>query len=84
MSTVTANSERGEHVGITASFENASENNNILIVSNVNDETRHNIPDEVSDLSAPETHFGRQAHTHHSMHCKCSATTPVNFKADSS
>ena len=37
---VTANSERGERVGINASFENAFENNNSLRVSNVNDETR--------------------------------------------
>ena len=44
----TANSERGEHVGINVSFENASGNNNALHVSNVNDETRNNIPDEVS------------------------------------
>ena len=62
---VTANSERGEHVGISASFENASGNNNILHASNVNDETRHKIPDGVSELSVPETHFDRQAHTHH-------------------
>ena len=65
MTSVTANSKRGEHIGIYASFENASRNNNILDVSNVNDETRHNVPDEVCDLSAPGTHFGRQAHTHH-------------------
>ena len=66
MTRVTANSERGEHVGINASFENASGNNNILHVSNVNDETRHNNPDEVSELSVPETHFDRQTRTHHS------------------
>ena len=60
-----ANSERWEHVGINALFENASENNNILHASNVNDETRHSIPDELSELSVPETHFDRQAHTHH-------------------
>ena len=65
VTSVTANSERGEPVGINASFENASENNNILRVSNVNDETRQNIPDEVSELSAPETRFDRQPHTHH-------------------
>ena len=63
---VSANSERRERVGINASFENASENNDTLDVSNVNDETRHNIRDEVSELSVPETHFDRQAHTHHS------------------
>ena len=62
---VSANSERRERVGIITSFENASGNNNTLGVSNVNDETRHNIPDEVSELSVPETHFDRQAHTHH-------------------
>ena len=61
---VTANSERGEHVGINAPFESASENNNIMHVSNVNDETRHNILDEISELSVPETRFDRQAHTH--------------------
>ena len=60
---VPANSERREHVGINASFENASENN---YVRNGNDETRNNIPSEVSELSVPETHFDRQAHTHHS------------------
>ena len=65
VTSVTVNSECGEHVGINASFENASGNNNTLGVSNRNDETRHNIPDEVSELSVPETHFDRQAHTHH-------------------
>ena len=59
VTSVAANSERGEHVGINDSFESASGNNNILHVSSVNDETRHNIPDEVSELSAPETHFDR-------------------------
>ena len=62
---VSANSERSEYVGINTSFENASGNNNTPGVSNVNDETRHNIQDKVSELSVPETHFNRQAHTHH-------------------
>ena len=65
VTSVTANSERGEWVRINASFENASENNNILRVSNVNNETRQNIPDEVRELSVPETRFDRQTHTHH-------------------
>ena len=65
VTSVTEKSERGEHVGINASFKNASGYNKILRVSNVNDETRHNIQDEVSELSVPETHFDRQAHTHH-------------------
>ena len=62
---VSANSKRREHVGNNAPFENASGNNDTLDVSNVNDETRHSIPDEVSGLSVPETLFGRQPHTHH-------------------
>ena len=62
---VSASSERREHVAINASFENASGNDNTLGVSNVNDETRHDISDEVSDLSVPETRFNRQPHTHH-------------------
>ena len=63
---VSANSESREHVGINTSFENESGNNNTLHLSNVNDETRHNIPDEVSELSVPETYFDRQTQTHHS------------------
>ena len=59
VTSVSANSERREHVGINASFENASRNDDTLGVSNVNDETRHNIPDEVSELLLPETHFDR-------------------------
>ena len=65
VTSVTANSERGERVGINASFENASENNNTPRVPNVSDETRLNIPDEVSELSVPETRFDRQPHTPH-------------------
>ena len=65
VTSVSANSERRKRVGINASFENASRNNDTLDVSNVNDETRNNIPDKVSELSVPETHFDRQAHTHH-------------------
>ena len=64
VTSVSANSERREHVGINTSFENASGNNNLLQVSIVN-ETRLNIPDEVSELLVPETHFDRQAHNHH-------------------
>ena len=62
---VSENSERGERVGINASFENASKNNDTLDVSNGNDETRQNNPDEVSELSASETHFDWQPQTHH-------------------
>ena len=62
---VSANSDRRERMGINASFENASKHNDTLDASNVNDETRHDNPDEVSELSVPETHFDRKAHTHH-------------------
>ena len=65
MTSVSANSERREHVGIDTSYENASENNSTLGVSKVNDESRNNITGEVSELSVPEAHFDRQPHTHH-------------------
>ena len=65
VTSVTVNSEREGREGINASFKNASENNNTLRVSNVTDETRQNISDEVSELSVPETHFDRQPHSHH-------------------
>ena len=62
---VNPNSERGEHAVVNASFENASENNYVPHVSNGNDETRRDFPDEVSELSASRTRFDRQSHTHH-------------------
>ena len=66
VTSVSAISERREHAGINAFFENASENNNKLNTTNEKDETRRNIHDEVSELSVPGTHFDRQPHTHHS------------------
>ena len=75
VTSVSANSERKKRVGIGPPFENASGNNDGLDASNVNDETRHNIPDEVSELSVPETHFDRQAHTHHMV---TGQTAPAN------
>ena len=65
LTSVSVNSERREHVGINAPFENASGNNDTQVISKVNDETRHSITEEVSELSVPETHFDRQPHTHH-------------------
>ena len=62
---VTADSERREHSGITAIFENVPERNNTTHVLNTNDETRNKIPDWVSELTVPDTHFDRQPHTHH-------------------
>ena len=64
---VTATSVRVEHMGVIAPLENVSEKNNTLHVLIMNDETRNNIPDEVSELSVSETHFDRQPHTHHSI-----------------
>ena len=40
--------------------------NNTLHFLNANDETRNNIPDEISELSVPGTIFDRQPHTHRS------------------
>ena len=77
VTSVTANSERGEIVGINTPFENASGNNNFLHVSNVNDGTGHNIPDEVSELSVPETHFDRQTHTNHMVTGQTSQTNQI-------
>ena len=54
VTSVSANSERREHVEIIVSFENASGNNDTLGVSNVNDGTRHNILDVVSELLVRE------------------------------
>ena len=78
VTSVVANSEHGEHVGINVYFENASENNNIQPVLNGNDETRHNIPDEVSELSVPETHFDRQTHTHHNRNVQAQTRIPCS------
>ena len=63
---VTENSERGDYSGIAAPFENVSEKNNTIHVLNTNDETRNKVPDVLSELSAPTTHFDRQPRSHHS------------------
>ena len=77
----TATSERGEHVGINASFENASGNNKVAHAANLIDENRNDIPDEVSEFSVSETGFDRQTHTHHSCcffsHKICIQLTPT-------
>ena len=65
VTSVSANSECREHAGIGASFENASENNNTIGVTSINDEARRNSQDGVSELSVPGTQFDRQSHIHH-------------------
>ena len=65
VTSVSANSERREHVGINASFENAFENNNTLGVTNINDESRHRFQDGVSESLVQGTQFDRQSHAHH-------------------
>ena len=62
---VIANSESGEHVGINVSLQNVSGDNIVQHVSYGNDETRNNIPDDVSELLVPKTRFDRKTHTHH-------------------
>ena len=56
-------SERREHTGINASFENASENNDTSGVTNVNDETRCSFHDGVNGLSASGTQLDRWSPT---------------------
>ena len=65
VTSVSANSERREHGGINPPFVSASEDNNLLSVTNINDEPRYNTQDAVSELSATGIHFDRQSHTHH-------------------
>ena len=65
VTSVSANSERRECTGINASFESASENNNTLCVTNMNDEARRDFQDEVSESSAQGTQVGRRSPTHH-------------------
>ena len=57
-----ASSERGAHIGITASFENVSQRNKTLHMFKTNDETRKNFSDEESELSVPQTHLDRRSH----------------------
>ena len=72
---VSANSESRKYAGVDTPFENSSGNNNTLGMLNVNDETRHNIHDEVSELLDPGTRFNRQSHTHHMVTGQTAQTT---------
>ena len=66
-------------IGITAPFENLSERNNTVHVLNTNDETLNKVPDEVSELSVPDTYFDRQPHTHHKYLWEIWIWTTLNF-----
>ena len=57
VTSVAANSERGERAGINASSENASGTDKTLRASILYDETRNNILHEVSDLSVRKNPF---------------------------
>ena len=74
---VTAISERGEHIGIDAFLENASGNSNALHVSNVNDETPSHISDKIAELSIPETHFDRKTHIYHMVTGQTTQTNQI-------
>ena len=65
VASASGNSERREYEGINASFENASENNRTLGTTHINDETRCNSHDGVSELPDPGTQFDRQSPTHY-------------------
>ena len=65
VASASGNSERREYEGINASFENASENNRTFGTTHINDETRCNSHDGVSELPDPGTQFDRQSPTHY-------------------
>ena len=65
VASTSGNSERREHEEINASFENASENNRTLGITNTNDETRRDSHGGVSELPVLGTQFDRQSPTHH-------------------
>ena len=65
VSSVVANSERGEQAGFTTSFENTLDRNNIFHGYNLTDETQGYSPDKASEFLVPRTRFDRQSHTNH-------------------
>ena len=65
VASASGNSERRGYEGIISSFENASENNRTLGITNINDETRRDSHDGVSEMPVPGTQFDQQSPTHH-------------------
>ena len=72
---VKVNSEPGQRIGITPSLEIVYERKNTLHVLKINVETRINIPEKVSQLSVPGTHFDKEPRTHHIMTGQTAETT---------
>ena len=75
---VISNLDCGELVGNNVSFENASGDNNVLHVSIITDESRNIIPDDVSELSVPDTCYDRQTHTHHMVTGQITQTNQIS------
>ena len=67
VASMSANSERRERTGINDSFENASEDNNTIGVTNINDEARRNSQSGMGELSVQGTQFDRQSHVNHEV-----------------
>ena len=57
VASVTANSERGERIGITVSYDNVSEKSNTFHELNKTDETQGNIPDDISEKVCLKNQF---------------------------
>ena len=68
----------GQRMGITASFENVFDRNNLFKEVNVNNETRGNILDEVGEFSVPRTYFELQSPTHHTHDLNMDAVKEAN------
>ena len=72
---VLAISERDEHKGFSASFENVSEKNKTLQELHTNIESLRIYPGEVIDFLVPWRQFEQQPHTRHMMKGE---TAPTN------
>ena len=59
------NWERGEHLGVIGSFENATDRIKTFQELNTSAETCGSTPEKFSKLWVPRTHFDWQSHSHH-------------------
>ena len=62
---VTANSERGQELGISARYENICDRNVAFYQLKLTNETRGYNHDEMSKIPASEADLDRQPHAHH-------------------